>query len=263
MGIVNITPDSFYDGGQTETIEHLLIHVEKHLKDGADIIDLGAFSSRPGAELISTAEELKRLLPGLQAVRKEFPDTIISIDTYRSEVLKAVINEGIDIVNDISGANWDKTFASTVGGFNLPYILMHSPDKPNEMMAKTNYENVVKTVFQFFFEKIKLLRASGINDIILDPGFGFGKTLEQNYQLLANLPLFKSLDCPILIGISRKKMIQNVIGKSADSALNASTAAHVIALMNGANILRVHDVEEAKEAIDIVESYQKFNIAEY
>lgn len=262
MGIVNLTPDSFYDGGKNETEKSILLQVEKHLSEGADIIDLGAFSSRPGAELVSIEEELRRLIPALQSVRQHFPDAIISVDTYRSAVVTAAYNEGIDIVNDISGANWDKTFASTVGKLNLPYILMHSPDKPDQMMHKTGYTNVVQEVFQFFFDKVAFLRSAGIDDIILDPGFGFGKTISQNYQLLANLELFKTIGCPILIGLSRKKMIQEVIQQDAKNALNGTTAAHVLALQNGANLLRVHDVIAAKEAISIVESYQKFNIAE-
>lgn len=262
MGIVNITPDSFYDGGRTEDEDSILSQVERHLNAGADIIDLGAFSSRPGAELVSVKEELNRLIPALKAIRQRFPEAVLSVDTYRSEVVHAAAQEGIDIVNDISGGNWDETLIATIAELQLPYILMHSPAKPKEMMSMTNYQNVVQEVHQFFFNRIQDLRSHGIHDIIIDPGFGFGKTLEQNYQLLANLELYQTLDCPILIGISRKKMIQNVIHQSADRALNGSTAAHVIALLNGGNILRVHDVEAAKEAINIVDSYQKFNIAE-
>ncbi len=260
MGIVNLSPDSFYDGGKLKNDNALLKQVERHLSEGADILDLGAFSSRPGASLIEENEERRRLIPAISLIRSHFPKCILSIDTYRSEIAKEAVNEGAHIINDISGGDWDERLIETVSELKCPYVLMHTPGKPEHMQSKAKYHNVSSDVFQYLQAKLKTLRQLGLNDVIVDPGFGFGKLLEHNYQLLANLNLIAALDCPILVGLSRKKMIQEVIQSDADKALNATTAAHVIALLNGANILRVHDVKAAREAISIVSSYQKFNI---
>lgn len=257
MGIVNLTPDSFYDGAKIFDDKSLLKQVEIMLGEGADILDLGAFSSRPGAELITAEEEIKRLIPALKTVRKEFPEAVISIDTYRSSVAEAAIREGAQIINDISGAKIDPKLIDLVAQQNLPYILMHMQGLPADMQQNPQYQNVVTEVYGFLHEKIKLLRERGCSNLIIDPGFGFGKKLEHNYQLLKNLNYFKNLDCPILVGISRKKMIQKLVEQEVDMALNGSTVAHTIALLNGANILRVHDVKEAKEAAAIVAYMQK------
>lgn len=257
MGIVNLTPDSFFDGGKLNSIKDILDQCKLMLSEGADILDLGAFSSRPGAEMVSEEEELKRLIPALKAIKKEFPKAILSIDTYRSEVAKQSVDIGAHIINDISGGSMDPKMFEFVGKNKVPYILMHMQNQPKNMQVKPNYKNVVAEVYSYFHDKITLLKSFGALDIILDPGFGFGKNLSHNYQLLKNISYFKTLDCPILAGISRKRMIQEVIHEKSEQALNGTTAANTIATLLGAQILRVHDVKEAKEAAAIVDFMQK------
>jgi len=257
MGILNLTPDSFFDGGSFLDEKVILQQVEKMLIEGADIIDIGAFSSRPNAELISAAEEKKRLITPLQAIKNTFPEAILSVDTYRSEVVRMVVNEGAQIINDISGGQFDGELFDTIAELKVPYILMHMQGTPKDMQTAPTYDGVFKTIFHFFTQQLEQLNLKGVKDVILDVGFGFGKTLEHNYQLLKQLPYFHSLKRPLLVGVSRKGMIQKVINKAAQDALNGTTAAHVIAIQNGANILRVHDVKAAKEAIQIVDFYQK------
>jgi dihydropteroate synthase len=257
MGILNLSPDSFFDGGKFQQEKAILKQVELMLEEGADIIDVGAFSSRPGAKLISEQEEVERLKPALKNIIKAFPNAILSIDTYRSAVAKASIEEGAAIINDISAGNFDDKMFETIADLGVPYILMHMQGKPETMQNQPTYENVSTELFEYFHLKLKQLNALGVNDIILDPGFGFGKSMAHNYTLLKDLSYFQKLNTPILVGLSRKGMIQKVIEKKAEEALNGTTAAHVIALLNGANILRVHDVKEAKEAIQIVDYYQK------
>lgn len=257
MGVVNLTIDSFFGESRAKAEKDILNKVENQLSEGADFIDLGAFSSRPGADLITEEEELERLIPAIKCIIKEFPKTILSIDTYRSSVAKKVIQLGASIINDISGGEYDDKMFKTAASLNAPYVMMHMQGAPKTMQKAPSYKDVFKEVYYSFSAKIERARMQGLKDIILDVGFGFGKTLNHNYTLLKKLEYFHHLNCPILVGLSRKSMIQKVIQQDASSALNGSTAAHVLALMNGANILRVHDVKAAKEAIQIVDFYQK------
>ena len=252
MGILNITPDSFYDGGKYKNEADILFQTEKMLTEGATFIDVGAYSSRPGATHISEKEELKRILPVIELLVKYFPEIIISVDTFRSEIAKKTIENGAAIINDISGGKMDEKMFQTVAKLQVPYILMHMLGTPQNMQQNTVYEDVTKDIIRFFSEQIFKLHQLKMNDIIIDMGFGFGKTLQHNYEILSNLALFKNLDAPILIGISRKSMLYKPLDITANEALNATTAANTIALLNGANILRVHDVKEAVEAIKIV-----------
>jgi len=252
MGILNITPDSFYDGGKYKNEADILFQTEKMLNEGATFIDVGAYSSRPGAAHISEKEELKRILPVIDLLVKYFPEIIISVDTFRSEIAKKTIENGAAIINDISGGKMDEKMFQTVAELQVPYILMHMLGTPQNMQQNTVYEDVTKDIIRFFSEQIFKLHQLKMNDIIIDMGFGFGKTLQHNYEILSNLALFKNLDAPILIGVSRKSMLYKPLDITANEALNATTAANTIALLNGANILRVHDVKEAVEAIKIV-----------
>ncbi len=257
MGIVNLTPDSFFTGSRFQAEKEILIQVEKMLSDGADIIDLGPFSSQPNSDFITIEQEKDRLISPLKKIIQEFPNAILSIDTYRSKIAKRSVEEGAAIINDISGGDLDEKMFETIAELQVPYILMHMKGTPKTMQLAPKYVDVFNEIYKSFSTKLLRLNSVGANDVILDVGFGFGKTLEHNYTLLKKLPYFNSLQRPILAGISRKGMIQNIIGSNAENALNGTTAAHVLALQNGANILRVHDVKEAKEAIQIVDFYQK------
>ncbi|KAA3650318.1 MAG: dihydropteroate synthase [Bacteroidetes bacterium] len=257
MGILNLTPDSFYDGGELNSLKSILNRVESMINEGADIIDVGAFSSRPGADQISQSEEINRLIPALKEIKKNFPSAIISVDTFRADVALQAFEMGASIINDISGGEFDKKLFEVVAKNKIPYLLMHMQGNPQSMQIKPNYQNVVTEIYSFLHQKIIQLRAMGVQDIIVDPGFGFGKNLNHNYQLLKELSHFKNLNCPILVGFSRKKMIQQLVDSNVKEALNGTTVANTIALMNGANILRVHDVKAAKEAISIVDFVQK------
>ena len=252
MGILNITPDSFYDGGSYTSDKDILTKTEKMLSEGATFIDVGGYSSRPGAKHISEDEELQRVIPVTELLVKEFPEILISIDTFRSNVALQSINTGACMVNDISAGSMDKNMFQTVAILQVPYILMHMKGTPQNMQQHPTYEDVTHEVIYFFSKKLAELKALGINDLIIDVGFGFGKTMEHNYTLLKNLQLFKNLDVPILTGVSRKSMLWKLLGITAKEALNATTAANTIALLNGTNILRVHDVKEAMEAVKIV-----------
>ncbi len=250
MGILNITQDSFYDGGKYSSSADILAQVTKMIHEGADIIDFGAYSSRPGAMDISAKEEIKRLNPILSQIRNSFPDLKISIDTFRSEVAKEVVtNFNVDIINDISAGELDIKMFELISDLNIPYIMMHMSGSPQSMQNNPQYENVVKSVMTYFEEKISKLKLLGVKDIIIDPGFGFGKTIEHNYQLMSYLYDFRIFELPILVGVSRKSMIYKVLDATAEEALNGTSILNTIALINGANILRVHDVKEAKEAI--------------
>ena len=256
MGILNLTPDSFFDGGKFGREKQQTEQVEKMIAEGADIIDLGAVSTRPGAAKVSMEEELERLIEPLQRLVKRFPDTIFSVDTYRSKVARRCIENGAHIINDISGGTFDNLMFATVAEFDVPYILMHIHGKPESMQKYPLTENAVERVASFFREKIRELKNAGVKDIILDPGFGFGKSLECNYSLLQHLDALRIDDLPLLAGLSRKSMINKVLEAVPEDALNGTTALHVIALLNGADILRVHDVKEAVEAIRLVEFYR-------
>ncbi len=252
MGILNITPDSFFDGGKHFTTDDALHQTEKMLNEGALFIDIGAYSSRPNALDIDEGEELKRLIPVVETVYKNFPQAWISIDTFRSKVAKEAIEAGGMIVNDIASGDDDAEMFKTVAALNVPYIMMHKKGTPQTMQHNPQYENVVLEVIQYFTRKIKTAREFGIKDLILDPGFGFGKNLEHNYALLKQLADLQLFELPVLAGLSRKGMLQKVTNNTASTALNATTSANTIALLNGARILRVHDVKEALECINIV-----------
>lgn len=253
MGILNITPDSFFDGGKYSNEKAIISQVQKMLTDGATFIDIGAYSSRPGAKHISEDKELQRIIPVIQLLIREFPEIIISVDTFRSNVAKQCIENGASIINDISAGNLDTNMFATIAKLQVPYIMMHMQGDPQNMQNNPTYTNITQEVLLYFSTKITELRNLGVNDIITDVGFGFGKTTDHNYDLLKNLSLFKNLEALTLVGISRKSMLYKPLNISAEKALNATTAAHTIALLNGANILRAHDVKEAIEAIKIVE----------
>ena len=256
MGILNVSPDSFFDGGKYSDPDSANRQIRKMLREGADIIDIGASSSRPGAKLISDKTEWKRLKKILEKVIPANPNAIFSIDTYNSTVAGNAFKTGVHIVNDISAGTIDKNMFKVVAKLEVPYILMHMKGTPAKMQSAPRYKNVTVDIIDFLRKKIDRLRKMGLTDIIVDPGFGFGKTNEHNYQLLRELSAFQMLDCPILAGISRKSMLWKVIGSSADKALNATTAANILALNNGADILRVHDVREAVEAVKVYNAYK-------
>lgn len=252
MGILNVTPDSFFDGGKFDGIEASIKQVEQMLTDGAGIIDVGGYSSRPGADEVSELDEINRVIPVIEALVAKFPDLIISIDTFRSKVAELAVNAGASIINDISGGNADADMFTTVAKLQVPYILMHMQGDPKTMQTNPTYTNVVQEVHHFFSSQLQELRQLGVADVILDPGFGFGKTVAHNYQLLNALDEFELLGCPVLAGMSRKSMINKVLGTKPENALNGTTVVNTIALQKGAKILRVHDVKEAAEAVKIV-----------
>ncbi len=251
MGILNITPDSFYDGGKYEDEKSILGQVETMLREGATIIDIGGMSSRPGAKTISADEELQRVLPYIRAIKKHFPEAILSLDTFRAQVAKAGVEEGVQMINDISAGQMDPAMFDILPKLNVPYVLMHMQGIPENMQQQPGYEDVITEVLDFFIEKSEALKNAGQKDIILDVGFGFGKTLEHNYTLLKNMHAFQILDWPLLAGISRKSMIYKLLDTTPQEALNGTSALHMIALQQGAKILRVHDVKEAKEVIEL------------
>lgn len=253
MGILNLTPDSFYDGGRNNNIENALKKTEEFLSDGADILDLGAYSSRSNAEHISEETEKERLIPVVKAIVKEFPQAIISIDTFRSGIARAAIAEGAHLINDISAGELDENMFQSIAELKVPYILMHMRGNPKTMAQLTDYKDLLGEITTYFSKKIKQLQDLGVHELIVDPGFGFAKTLDQNYELLSHLSELKKLGFPILAALSRKSMIYKLLDSDAEHALNGTTAINTIALLNGANILRVHDVKEAKETISIVE----------
>ncbi len=254
MGILNLTPDSFYDGGRYKDESIILKQVEKMLLDGAAFIDMGAYSSRPGAEHVPEDEELLRMLPILELILKNFPETLVSIDTFRSKVASESLQRGAALINDISAGNLDANMFATIAQYQVPYIMMHLKGTPQSMQKKAVYDDLIKDLRYYFSEKMGKATEHKINDVIIDPGFGFAKTTEQNYTLLNHLDLFKTFEVPLLIGLSRKSMIYKVLKSSPKEALNGSTALHTVALLKGANILRVHDVKEAKECVMLIEA---------
>lgn len=256
MAVINLTPDSFYDGGKYSSVTDVVKDAEMKINEGATIIDLGAMSSRPGAAEISEEEELKRLQGPLKELRSHFPNVFISVDTYRSKVAEQVINLGADIINDISGSELDRNMLETVAKNNVVYVLMHMQGNPRTMQQSPHYHDVVKEIGDFFKQKIALCEHLGFDKLILDPGFGFGKSTEHNYKLLKELKAFAGLGYPVLAGVSRKAMINKVIHTSPVTALNGTTVLNTIALLNGAKLLRVHDVKEARQAIDLFEFYK-------
>ncbi len=251
MGILNVTPDSFYDGGRHFDTSDALKQVEMMVDAGADMVDVGGYSSRPGAENVSAQEESNRAIPIISAISKEHPALPISVDTFRSEVAIEALESGASLVNDISGGNLDPKMYELISSRNVPYILMHMRGTPQTMAKETDYQKVVLEVVEDLQDKVNKLRDLGVNDIIVDPGFGFAKTVEQNYEILKNLEYFKVLNLPLLVGLSRKSMVYKTLDITPEQALNGSTVLNTIALMKGANILRVHDVKEAKEAVKL------------
>ncbi len=253
MGILNLTPDSFYDGGRNNDVSSALKKAEILLMEGADIIDIGAYSSRPKAEHITPEEELSRLIPVLKAVVKTFPKAVISVDTFRANIAEAAIAEGAHIINDISAGEMDSLMFETIVRLNVPYILMHMKGTPQTMQQNTHYDNLLYEISKYLLNKVNALKEMGVKDLIIDPGFGFAKSIEHNYQLLTKLDQLKSIGAPILAGVSRKSMIYTVLDTTADEALNGTTVANTIALLKGVSILRVHDVKPAVEAVKMVE----------
>lgn len=251
MGILNTTPNSFYDGGKFINDTEILNQVEKMLFEGATFIDIGAYSSKPKAEFVSEKEEISRITPVVDLILKHFPETLLSIDTFRSEVAKICIENGAAMINDISAGNLDDKMFETIANNNVPYIMMHMRGTPDIMQTLTSYENIVKEILFYFSEKVAKARSFGINDLILDPGFGFAKTLDQNYEILQKLELFDMLELPLLVGFSRKSMIYKPLQTSPENALNGTTVLNTIALTKGAKILRVHDVKEAMECVKL------------
>lgn len=253
MGIINATPDSFYADSRFSGSDQILQQAEKMIAAGADILDIGGQSTRPGSAAVSAEEELRRIITGIEAVHRRFAGIVISVDTYYAAVAKVAVDAGASIINDISGGNLDKEMVTTASQLQVPYIAMHMKGDPATMHQYAEYENVTREVLDYFAQKKEQYKTAGIRDVIFDPGFGFSKTIDDNFELLKNLSAFKMLNAPILIGLSRKSSIYKSLGVSAEEALNGTTALNMIALMNGANILRVHDVKEAKEVITLYE----------
>ena len=251
MGIINITPDSFYPGSRFTDLDLIVAQAKKMIEEGATILDIGGQSTRPGSELLSAREESQRVLPAIKAIKENLPDAIISIDTFYADVARSSVENGASIINDVSAGSMDPLMLDTVATLQVPYVLMHMKGTPGNMQNNPTYENVTREVLDFFIQKTKELKGKGIKDIIIDPGFGFGKTIAHNFELLKNLSVFKILDKPILLGISRKSTIYKTLGVTAAEALNGTTVLNTIGLMNGASILRVHDVKEAVETVTL------------
>ena len=254
MGILNVTPDSFYAGSRSETEKDIVQRLHQIIDEGASIIDIGGYSSRPNAEHISAEEEMSRLRNGLEIIRKHSPNAVVSVDTFRADVAKMCVEEyGVAIINDISAGQMDEEMFPTMAKLGVPYIIMHMKGTPQDMQVSPKYDHFLKEIFYYFSEKVQKLRDLGVKDIIIDPGFGFGKTLEHNYELMNYLEEFSLFELPLLVGVSRKSMIYKLLGTTPEEALNGTTALHTIALLKGAHILRVHDVKEAVESIKIVQ----------
>ncbi|EKT3965630.1 Dihydropteroate synthase [Flavobacterium psychrophilum] len=258
MGILNVTPDSFYDGGRFVSEKNVLIQVENMLQDGANFIDIGGQSSKPKAAIVSIDEELKRVVSIVDLILKKFPETMISIDTFNSKVAQIAVEKGAAIINDISAGNLDDNMFETIAKLQVPYIMMHMRGTPQTMQEMTNYDDLLKDILFYFSEKVAKARSFGINDLIIDPGFGFAKTLEQNFELLNKLELFEMLELPILVGVSRKSMIYKTLETTPENALNGTSVLNTIALTKGGNILRVHDVKEAVECVKLYNQLHKF-----
>jgi dihydropteroate synthase len=261
MGVINLTPDSFYPGSRFSDMEEIKKLIEQMIDEGADFIDIGAYSSRPGAKHIDESEELARLKPTLKLFKNQFPEVIVSLDTFRSSIAKIAVEEfGVSVINDISAGKLDKDLLNTVARLGVPYIMMHMQGTPQNMQNNPVYANLMKEISGFFANQVLVAREAGIKDIIIDPGFGFGKTLDHNYQLLQNLDILKIIDCPLLVGLSRKSMIYMFLNTDAADSLAGSIALNTIALFKGANILRVHDVKETVQAVKLFLKMQEFPI---
>jgi dihydropteroate synthase len=257
MGILNVTPNSFFDGGKYKNETEILSQVEKMLLDGATFIDIGAYSSKPNAEFVSEQEEISRIVPVVNLILKHFPETIISIDTFRSQVAKASIESGAAIINDIAAGNLDDKMFEIIAKYNVPYIMMHMRGNPQTMQTLTEYDDILKEILFYFSEKVAVARSFGINDLIVDPGFGFAKTITQNYEVFKKMELFNMLELPLLVGISRKSMIYKTLETTIENSLNGTTVLNTLAMTKGAKILRVHDVKEAMECVTL---FNKINL---
>jgi dihydropteroate synthase len=257
MGIINLTDDSFYAGSRFSEMDTIKNIVEEMIREGADILDLGAQSTRPGSMRISAEDELKKLLPAIEMIKDNFSEIIISIDTYHSKVAKECVSSGASIINDISGGEMDKSMIATVGKLKVPYICMHMKGVPETMQKQAHYQNIIKEILDFFIQKIDECKQAGIDDVIIDPGFGFGKNISHNFHLLKQLEVFRMLEKPIMAGVSRKSSIYKTLKIAAEDSLNGTTVLNTIALLNGASILRVHDVQEAREAVTLLQAYSK------
>ncbi|MDT0691081.1 dihydropteroate synthase [Salegentibacter sp. F188] len=257
MGIINITPDSFFSGSRTETENDILKKAEQMLTEGADFLDVGGYSSRPGAEDISVEAEVERVIPVIELLLKNFPDAILSIDTFRSKVAEESIEAGAHIINDISAGSLDKDMMPIIAKFQVPYIMMHMKGTPQTMKELNQYDDLIQEILFYFSEKVRKARDLGINDLIIDPGFGFAKNIQQNFNLLSSLEAFKILELPILAGLSRKSLIYKTFNTTAENALNGTTVLNTISLQKGANILRVHDVKEAAECVKLLSRIKK------
>ena len=257
MGILNVTPNSFFDGGKYKNETEILSQVEKMVVDGATFIDIGAYSSKPNAEFVAEQEEIYRIVPVVDLILKHFPEAILSIDTFRGEVAKASIESGAAIINDIAAGNLDKNMFEIIAKYNVPYVMMHMRGNPQTMLTLTDYDDIVKEMLFYFSEKVAKARSFGINDLMIDPGFGFAKTVGQNYEVFQKMELFNMLELPLLVGVSRKSMIYKTLGTTIENALNGTTVLNTLALTKGAKILRVHDV---KEAVECVALFNKINL---
>ena len=257
MGILNVTPNSFFDGGKYKNETEILSQVEKMLLDGATFIDIGAYSSKPNAEFVSEQEEISRIVPVVNLILKHFPETIISIDTFRSQVAKASIESGTAIINDIAAGNLDDKMFEIIAKYNVPYIMMHMRGNPQTMQTLTHYDDILKEMLFYFSEKVAIARSFGINDLMIDPGFGFAKTIAQNYEVFQKMELFNMLELPLLVGISRKSMIYKTLETTIENSLNGTTVLNILAMTKGAKILRVHDVKEAMECVTL---FNKINL---
>jgi dihydropteroate synthase len=258
MGIINVTPDSFYAGSRQTQTDTILRQAEKMLSEGVDILDIGGQSSRPGSKIISKEEEMLRVLPAIQQIYNRFPEAVISVDTFYADVALRCVQAGAGIVNDISAGNMDTEMLQTVAALKTPYVIMHMKDKSDTMLQEPVYDNLLKEIMDFFIAKTDECKRAGIRDIIIDPGFGFGKTIAHNFELLRHLSVFNILNCPILLGVSRKSTIYKTLGTTAEEALNGTTVLNTIGLLNGASILRVHDVKEAREAALLISRMNNF-----
>lgn len=262
MGILNVTPDSFFDGGKYAEDKTILNHVAQMLDEGADFIDIGAYSSKPGAALVPEAEELSRIVPVVGSIMKHFPEALLSIDTFRSAVAKACVENGAAIINDISAGSLDIKMLETIAGLKVPYIMMHMRGNPQTMQQLTHYDDIIKEMLFYFSEKMAQARSFGINDLMIDPGFGFAKTLGQNYTVLNKLDVFQMTELPVLVGFSRKSMVYKPLDSNAENALNGTTALNAFALAKGAKILRVHDVKEAAQCVALFNkmTHRQYNL---
>ncbi len=257
MGVVNVTPDSFYAGSRRQGIDDVMLQVRRMVSEGVDIVDLGAMTSKPGADILSVEKEWERLEGIISEIKAQWPELVLSIDTLHAETAHRALSAGADWINDISGGTYDDEMASVVASAGAPFVCMHMRGEPKTMQSKTEYGDLVTDMYVYFSRQIRALRGEGVRDIIIDPGFGFAKTVEQNFELLGRLHLFHSLDCPLLVGVSRKSMIYRTLNLSPEEALNGSTVLHTIALMQGIHILRVHDVKEAREAALLSEKVRR------